>query len=88
MNEKPQDVLNFIFETGDSTCPYWVETVLLEAGSYSEAMFQEAREKVRELLCEDIEYDEVVEALMDNMGVKWGWYHSGHVVNAIQFLNL
>lgn len=64
-------LLIFMFETGDSSCPYWNVPVFV-SGPYVPGTLET---KTRILMDDnpDIDYAEAAETVLDNAGVRWKW---------------
>lgn len=66
-------ILEFAFETGDTTCRYWQEWVIVE--SDDRVKYEELEDSIASYMdsqiSDDKEYAEMVEDIMNESGYKW-----------------
>lgn len=64
-------LLIFLFETGDSSCPYWNETVVVYERYNPGALESKARIYMGDNPYSN--YDEVTDQVLNDAGIRWEW---------------
>lgn len=64
-------ILQFIFETGDTDCPYYqIFVIVMSNGAVDYVAIEDSIER---LDCNDLEFNDIVEDVMKESGLSWSF---------------
>jgi len=78
-------LLQFLFETGETSCPYWQEWVVVK--SENPIDYDELKDSITSYMesnCgEESDFKDYVADIMDASGLSWSCFSGGVVINQI-----
>ena len=76
-------IINFLFETGDSSCPWWSETIIVQNVDLHE--LHQIENKTKEIndkhIYDDLDYHEIVEEIMNELPYQWHDFNAPVTIN-------
>ena len=78
------DLIVFCFETGDASVPYWQEIALVGHDKMDYGTLEDSISSYMDSdACEDKEYEEMVEDVLNASGWPWSWFTAGASVQEV-----
>lgn len=79
-----QDLVIFCFETGDASVPYWQELALVDHDKMDYGTLEDSISSYMDSdACDDKEYEEMVEDVLNASEWPWSWFTAGTSVQEV-----